>query len=295
MNQLTGIVTRDFAKDYPDNKYALLFGGNVVLRYWKDIEPEPGVFNPAEFDKVREAAKHGPVGLRILGGSNSPDWLFGGYVDYFDYIEGTSGNVYDMPMWWTAQYQHRWEYMLRVVEREIGHLVDVIYQTGGATVFGEPFIKSPWENKDIYNDLGFDWAVDRDALNRFYTIAETVWPRQRVAVSVFPWQYIDTDGRPRSSLNGTKDVIDYWQPDLIGANDLRETPGQDRLDTWIWMEQTGIPLFWQTAQPNKIGDWHKALKWTADFGGEYVELNREFETYDFAELGAWAYQIGGDR
>ncbi|KKL57375.1 hypothetical protein LCGC14_2236010, partial [marine sediment metagenome] len=256
---------------------------------WNKIEPEPGVFQQAEFDKVREAAKVGPVGLRLLGGSNSPPWL-ARTVTYFTYTEGTSGGTFYMPVWWEAEYQHRWEYMLRVVEREVGHLVDVFYQTGGATVYGEPFIRSPWQNKDAYNNLGFDWAVDRSALEALYDIAVRVWPRQRIAVSVFPWQYMK-NGQPRSSLGPTSSFILDLMPDLIGANDLRETPGQPRLNTWIWMEQTGIPLFWQTARPPKIGDWRKALEWTIDFGGEYVELNRDFETYDYAELGAWGWEL----
>ncbi len=287
---MRGLVTRDYQKDYPDSKHAMLLSGNVVRFLWKNIEPEPGVFNYGFIETVEGAAGHGSVKLRILGGSNSPAWLVD-RCEPFPYVEGTSGRTHRMPRWWSDEYLHRWEYMMRVVEQGIGNLVEVVAQTGGGTVYGEPFIRSVWQNKDMYNRIGFDLTVDRTALDTFNDIVRKVWKGQQIAQSMFQWQHM-ADGQPRQSLDLSLEATARWQPDLVGAHDLRETPGAPRKEMWDRMAALGLPLYFQTARPSKIGDWRKALDFAVGYDTEYVELNRDLESYDFAELGGYGWQLG---
>ncbi len=284
-----GLWTRDYKKDYPDNRYSLLIKGNVVLLKWADIEPSPGAFDEDVLEQVLIAAEHGATGLRILGGASAPEWL-NEQIRYFTYVEGVSKGKYPMPVWWDDKYLHRWEYMQYVVHSYVGNVVDVVYQTGGATVYGEPMIRSPWDNQDTYNELGFNKGIDSEVLTQFYNIAKKVWTGSTVAVSVFPYQGM-VNGKPNTSLNDTKDMVQEWQPNLAGFNDLREDPGAYRLNSWNWLFNTGIPMFFQTANPTEIGDWRVALDYAVEYGAEYVELNRNYNLYDYKTLGDYAHKI----
>ncbi len=286
---MNGLVTRNYVKDYPDNKHAVLLSGNVVNLTWLAIEPEPGIFDYSFIETVGSAADVGWVKLRILGGSNAPSWLID-RCEPFPYVEGQSGRTHRMPRWWTDEYVHRWEYMMRVVAHAAGSRVDVVAQTGGGTVYGEPFIRSPWQNRGVYNEIGFDLDVDTTALDRFNVVIREVWDSHRIAQSVFPWQYVD-NGTPGQSLAYALDATKRWQPDVAGSHDLRETPGVVRRQTWDEIAALGIPTYFQTAHPGKIGDWEKALDWAVGYGAEYVELNRGFTSYDFAQLGGYAWKL----
>ena len=285
----SGLWTRNYAKDYPSDRYAQLLNGNVCLLTWAKIEPQPGVFDIPYLMQVAEAAQHGQVGLRILGGANAPTWMKH-KVPSFTYVEGVSRDEYTIPQWWNGEYMHRWEYMLYVVHSFIGKFVDVIYQTGGATVYGEPMIRAPWQNTQVYNEMGFNKEVDTLALSAFYNSMSAAWYDTDVAVSCFPYQGM-VDERPHVSLQQSIDFVEVWQPNLAGFNDLREDPGKERLAAWEAVWKLDIAMFFQTANPKKIGDWEIALAHASEYGAKYVELNRDFTDYDYEKLGDHAYSL----
>jgi len=59
------------------------------------------------------------------------------------------------------------------------------------------------------------------------------------------------------------------------------------------MEATGIPLYFQTASPTRIGDWEKALQTGLSYGARNIELPYNFETYDYGTLGDFAAEYLG--
>jgi len=287
---IRGLMTRNFTKDYEYNKFGMLISANVVRLEWKDLDKNPG----AAYASVKKAAQYGPVRLRVNGGTEAPVRIINDN-DPFDYHEGSLGDTYLCPQWWNDNYIDEWAFMMLGLHDNVGEHVTEVAQSGGGTRWSEPFIRSVWSNKDTFNDIGFDFAVDERALNMFYALMREIWAEKTLVVSVFSWQYMEDD-RPKSSIDRSIEAIERWQPDLIGAHDLRENPGASRLEHWDKMKATGIPLYFQTAQPDStvkeyIGDWTKALDYGLEYGALNIELPRTFNRWDYDTLGeyAWSY------
>ena len=287
---IKGLMTRNFDKDYRANEFGLLINANVVRLEWKRLEPEQGVFSGAQLALVEEASRLGPVRLRINGGTEAPDWVVKDN-NPFPYHEGQAGITHDCPQWWNDSYIEAWEAMMLRVYNEVGMFVTDVAQSGGGTRYSEPFIRSVWHNKEVFNQIGFDFGVDEKALNRFQALMTRIWRHKQLSMSVLAWQYME-GGKPKASMDRSIAAVMRWNPDSIGAHDLREVPGAARLARWDSMYATGIPMYFQTASPQRIGDWEKALSTGLLYNAQNIELPWNFTTYDYQTLAkyAWAYK-----
>ena len=293
MTFITGLMTRNFVKDYEPAPpaYQEVITGNVVRIEWKDLQPIEGAFSLEVLDAVYRAAQVGPVRLRINGGTEAPNWVKRANQS-FPYVEDQKKLVYDCPRVWNNHYIGAWGVMMSYVYNEVGEFVTEICQSGGGFRYSESFIRGVWaklddgslRNQDTFNEIGFNFDVDREALSRFNTIMSSIWFDKPLIQSIFPWQYME-DGRPKSSIDRTFDAIESWQPDVIGPHDIRYPLDPGRQVTYQRMVQTGIRAYGQTSAPNNIGEQYAAIEMGIDtYGMQSIELPYTFKSWDLAEL-----------
>lgn len=293
MTFITGLMTRNFEKDYgkasPEHKEVI--SGNVVRIEWRDLQPTESGFSLEVLDAVYRAAEVGPVRLRINGGTEAPDWVKRANQS-FHYIEGQKKIVYDCPRVWNDHYIGAWDAMMSYVYNEVGEFVTEICQSGGGFRYSENFIRGVWvkldddslRNQDTFNEIGFNFDVDREALDRFNTIMRSIWFDKPLVQPIFPWQFME-DGRPKSSLDRTFEAIERWQPDVIGPHDIRYPLDPGRQVTYQRMVQTGIRPYGQTSAPNNIGEQYKAVAMGIEtYGMQSIELPWDFINWDIVEL-----------
>ena len=179
--------------------------------------------------------------------------------------------------------------MLRLFN-DVGEYVNDVAMTAGGARYGEPFIRSVWQNKNVFNNIGFDYTVDSEALDRLYAVMRHIWRDKALSLSVFSWQYME-NGKPKSSLSRAINRVAEWKPDIIGAHDLREVPGAARKARWDAMAETGVPMYFQTAAPARIGDWTAALEIGKQYGASSIELPHSFDAWDYERLGDFAWDF----
>ncbi len=278
---MRGLITRD-VKDYNglDKRSVLL--GNTVLAKWKDIEPEEGRISEDFVEMVRS---YGQVNLRILGGYNAPTWLD---VNKFTYIEGVSGVQYSMPYWWDEEYMTAWDVLNLRLANLLGPFVDTIHLTGGGTLYAEPFIRSIWANKDTM-PIGGD--RDLEALFRMHVQQQAAWKYNNSALSLHPHQYLNNLGRPRSSLDAAMSHALEVAPTYVGAHNLRENPTSAMLDQWDALAQLPFSVYFQTANPKQIGDWRLAMARGLTYHPQFVELNKDLDTYDVEDMVTYTHAM----
>jgi hypothetical protein len=67
--------------------------------------------------------------------------------------------------------------------------------------------------------------------------------------------------------------------------------GSDYQELYAGIEALGPPLAFQTATPERIGDWVATLEWAVAAGAASVELNRSYDDYDSSALGEFAGRL----
>lgn len=285
---IQGLMTRGFERDWKDDKYSLLLRGNVVNLSWSELQPKSnGPLAPAAVDRINRAAEVRPVRLRVLGGTNSPEWVKT-LAKAFPYHEDQGDDDYTCPQWWLDSYIDAWEELQLRLYNVAHDAVSEVCQTGGGTRYGEIFIRGPWTNKDEYRRLGMDFETDSHALDRFYGIAKNVWHDTPIVVALYKWQFME-DGRPKASMDRAFEAVERWNPDIIGTHNFRADYDSDK-GVYDEMKATGKRLYYQTAEPARFKDWEGGLKVGLKYGARSVELPHHFRTFDYEKLAELAYQ-----
>jgi len=289
-----GLMSRDYDLSWPSNQYENALVGSVYHFEWREFEPNRGDYQESIFQGIRDAAadaaalgKGGGVRLNMLGGTQSPQWVKD-ISDPFPYVEAQAGFSYTCPRWWYDTYQQAWNETFRAIRAEVGEHIAEVRMSGGGTRYGEPFIRSIWANQDALRAVGYTYDIDFEALSNFVTIISCAFPNALMYLSCFPWQSFNSAGNPVASMEATLNAIDAWSIDIVGSHDLREVPGTDRLNTWQALHDTGLPMYFQTAAPARIGDWTKALDYGIQFNARNIELVNAFQDYDYDTLMSYA-------
>jgi hypothetical protein len=80
-----------------------LVAGVTIRGRWQDVEPSEGVYDWSYFDQ--QIARVGNAGKQILlritsGGQNTPQWVFDAGVQTFSFVNGGSGEMVTIPVFW---------------------------------------------------------------------------------------------------------------------------------------------------------------------------------------------------
>jgi hypothetical protein len=264
----------------------------VVNAYWNQIQPNgPNDFDTSSIDAqlAKASATSARVRLRVFAGRFSPDWVKNQvgsipWTETFDVQVGT----YRLPLFWTPEFSARYNNFMNklAAKYDNDNRVAEVTISKCMTTYAEPMIRQQADATNVKNALsaGYTYTADTQCLKQNIDNVSANWSRTRFSIALNPFQGFN---RPASDtpLTVTLDTMQYCRKVLgwrcvIGNNSLRSTSlGQDYEDLYAAMKAAGPPMYFQTATPQRIGDYQATLDKAVALGAWSVELNAGYATY----------------
>jgi hypothetical protein len=159
-------------------------------------------------------------------------------------------------------------------------------------VDAEPFLRANRRDVRSMRTLvaaGFTADAD-EACHREEVDAHDVWQRTRSGLTLNPYDRIQPDGSVVLDEAFTEQMMGYCRT-VLGArcvleNDSISSPllATPYPAMYAAIAALGPPIGYQTASPDRIGDWRQTLLWAASQGANHVELNTGYPTYGRTQL-----------
>lgn len=313
---LRGVTDRSTVP--PDSP--IVSGGTIEVQ-WATVEPTAGgPLDVAAIHTLLDAADAAgtPVRLRVVGARVTPSWVLQkvGSVQWRDTHLGKV-ITYTIPRWWLSSYQDLFEaFQSRLAVELAWHpSVSEVTVSECSTVYGEPFMRqSGIPNATTIKSTNYTYLDDLRCLYRSIDATAAIWPAQRVALPVNPFQGFTPPSGDRKLLD-TFAVMDYCRGLLgercvLGNHSLRGTTdatmtcpdgsvvpasgqqgGYDEL--YCRLRAAGAPTYYQTARSSTIGSWTATLDRALVYGAGNVELNVDYPTYDPVLLAQYDLALEG--
>lgn len=270
----------------------------VVNVYWDKVQPNNGSeFNTASIEE-QLAKSHYPdsrVRMRVFAGRFAPDWVKRevGNIPWVE-AEDTKVGSYQLPLFWTDAYSVRYNaFMNKLAARYDDDLrVAEVTLSKCMTTYAEPMIRQISNRTNVDNALraGYTYQADVDCLRNNIDNVAAHWSKTRFDIALNPFQGFN---RPAGQTPNTVtlEILSYCRQKLgircvLGNNSLRSTValGENYDEIYAAMKAAGGPIYFQTATPQKIGDYKATLQKAVDLGAWSVELNASYSTYDKSYL-----------
>jgi hypothetical protein len=296
----------------PPASDAGLIGGIVATVPWAQLQPTKGGpvpdQNPVDqaiavaraFDAAHPATPI-YVKIRVLAGTNAPDWAktLGGFspVSITNIQSGQAGTL---GPFWTPGYAAAYaDLQAKLAARyDSNPLVRDVTVAQCMTVFAEPFQRDDTNFAALYA-AGYTVAADQECL-RGQVDAHRVWKHTHQSLSFNPykpWQ-LGATGALTQALAGedfTLSVMAYCRAQLgaactlennsirsafIGMQSPTSSQGTAQLRQYAALYQEivrlGPAITFQTAGPNAVGDLHATVGWAVSLGANSVEIPRGY-------------------
>jgi hypothetical protein len=298
---MAGLVDRNAM---PPAAYQRVLSGFVVNVTWAELQPTAGgpITTGNVIDEAIAALRSLPKGvnlrliLRVTAGTDAPDWakrLGGDPIAISHKCKRNTCQTETIGRFWTDAFGQAYQgFQKKLAARYDGvPKVAQVEIDRCTTFYAEPFLRDPDVATNVQSLLaaGYTAAAD-DCCQRQEIDAHQVWATTRSGLALNPYDRIDADGTYTTDEAYTEQVMAYCRSTLgsrcVLENHSLRSPLQDGPYTSLFsaMLAAGPPLGFQTASPERIGDWQAALQWAVDAGANYVELNKEYPTYDLSAL-----------
>ena len=270
----------------------------VVDVAWSQLQPEAGgpiaANNP--IDQAVSAAQQAGMSLklRVRAGVDAPEWakqLGGTSINAQDEFNGGSGTI---GRFWLPAFGQAYEDLQRKLAARYDSVPQILeVSISRCTTFtAEPMIRQGKSVKTIQALFAAGYSVAADQQCQSEQIdAHAVWASTRSGLTLNPYQSLSPDGSYQSDAAFSAAMMRHCR-DVLGArcvlenHSIRWPPKSEPSYVQLYrdMKAAGPPFSFQTATPDRIGDWQQTLKWAAQFGDNSVELNVGYPKYDLNEL-----------
>jgi hypothetical protein len=283
----------------------------VVVAPWSELQPTQGgpLASDNAIDQAIAAAESLDAGagqgtvdlkIRLMAGVDAPDWakqLGGGAVDLVNPQSGTNATV---GRFWTSAfgeaYDDLWSKLAAAYDG-----VPAVHEITVArcmTFTDEPFLRNTGDpsNAQALLAAGYSLAADEQCEEQEIALG-TTWRHTRVGVAFNPYQAIEADGSTTTDEPFTGTMMQYCRSQLgpqcvLENNSIRTPPLAGAYSAmYLSMEELGVPMTFQTASDDKIGDLQTTLSWAAGLGADAVELPQQYVDQPAASLRAAASQL----
>lgn len=303
---LQGLMDRDGS---PKPRFWPVVHSFVVQVPWAQLQPtENGPIaadNPIDnaINTVRAGATQGGpalIKLRVMAGVFSPEWakhLGGDPIAVRDSFNGGQGTV---PHFWTPQFDAAYRQLQEALAKRYDNVAEIAETTIDEcmTFTAEPMIRQINDGKTAKALLDAGFTVDADQrCQRAQVDAAKIWTHTRSGLSLNPYQRIEPSGEGVPESAFAIQLLQYCRQTLgprcvLENHSIRWPPKTGPYaDLYTAMVKAGAPISYQTATPDRIGDWQKTLQWAVENKGNSVELNHAYGKYDMAVLADFAKQL----
>ena len=320
--KITGLLDR---KGLPNANYVTYNGKPLVRNFvitvnWKDIEKDEGTFTFGPIDDyLDDAATLGSqVRLRIIAGAGSPDWAIDRAGRIPNWYDPTEKANYAIPAFWKPSYQQAYKTFLTRLSAQYDSnpIISEVTMAMCGTVYAEPLVRqsSIAANKTAAIAAGYTYSLDYSCLTNEIDLfdarsgipaAGKLFKNTRVTFAVNPYQAFNPP-MGRTAAQDTLNLMSYCRSRLgprcvLGNNSIRSPAKSDGGYSAVYNKQKslGKPLYYQTAQPDLIGNWQATLQWAVDQGASSVELNSAYydpaNPYDKAILATYAEKLRNNK
>jgi hypothetical protein len=294
---ITGVLDR---KGAPEAVMVPALDGFVVKVDWASLQPTafgPIASGNAIDDAVKAIRALGPgadyhVKLRIEAGLYAPAWakkLGGGPVTFYK-----GRKISTFGRFWAPEFGRAYqdlESKLAAKYDDTPEIAEVVIARC-TIVDAEPFLRANRRDVRSMRTLvaaGFTADAD-EACHREEVDAHDVWQRTRSGLTLNPYDRIQPDGSVVLDEAFTEQMMGYCRT-VLGArcvleNDSISSPllAKPYPAMYAAIAALGPPIGYQTASPDRIGDWRQTLLWAASQGANHVELNTGYPTYGRTQL-----------
>jgi hypothetical protein len=199
--------------------------------YWHQLEATRDVVTLGPIENALDTAEsRGLTGvrLRIMPGAFAPDWAKALGTGPIPYVEPQSDIPATVPCVWCAEYRAEVQELFNAIAARYDSdpRVLAVFATGGATYYGEPFIRGFSEptNRQAFLAAGYTQALDK-AVQKWQLDIMQVFQQTPVGLAYNPWQFIRDDGGFGSSVPYAAEVMDHHLALHLGpAPALRRVP-----------------------------------------------------------------------
>ena len=296
---ITGFVDRT---GIPPVDFAGVVDAGVVNVAWADLEFEPGrLVVPNAIDDAIEivGARRGLDGdgprvalkLRVTAGIDAPEWAkrIGGDPIALPLPDGPGATI---GRFWLPEHMAAYaDLHRRLADRyDALEVVREVTIAGCMTRYAEPLVRGATNaaTLDALVDGGLTLEADRTCQEQ-QLLAHRPWRLTRSSLALNPHQAVGGSGDGGTwhvDLDFTLSLMRRCR-EVLGArcvlanNSIRWPPVRGAYaEMYAEMAKAGPPIVFQTATPDRIGDWQRTIAWAADQGATAVELNRAYPTYD---------------
>jgi predicted TIM-barrel fold metal-dependent hydrolase len=239
----------------------------------------------------------------VRAGTFAPEWakqLDGPPVagkDTFNAKQGT------LPRFWTPAFKQAYDHLQQLLVARYDATAEVAETqiTRCMTFTAEPLIRQARTNETLRALVaaGFTSALDEQC-QREQIEEHLVWQRTRSGLSFNPYQRVGADGKVTIDPAFAVSLMDQCRKVLgkrcvLENHSIRWPAKSSEYDpVYAGMDRLGAPISYQTATPDRIGDWRKTLQWAVDHHGNSVELNRGYPQYDLKNLETFAHALASN-
>jgi len=281
----------------------------TVAVNWSDLEATEGTFTFSAIDSALASAgaKGLTVRLRVLAGTNAPDWakrIGGTPIPFYDHQAGQATTIGRI---WRSDYQAAWQdLMTHLAARYDGNrIVREVNIAGTGFISAEPMLTmgndaipgSSLTNNDRLIAAGATETARRTALMNDIYFMERTWKQTHLTLFCHP--YVTLDPSPKKTLSITEDIVSAaYNADpghiVFGHTGASSATFQgDAHDQALGMYEFFIanhyPFMAQTqaygggAKNEGVGDLSYVITWLAAHGAYSIELPSGWQ-YDSGAL-----------
>lgn len=305
---MQGLIDRDGLAAGPPRSAVRNFVVNVG---WAEMQPEPDgpitIGNPIDqaiVDARQAAMADGGVQVRVkvrlLSGVQAPEWV--------KHLDGPPVALWEMGGGRFRTIGRFWSEGFGLAYRDLQERLAARYDTVPevaevtasrcTTIYAEPFLRQAGDPGSVQALLDAGYSAEADArCLREQIEAHGPWRLTRTSVSFNPYQEILADGTSSVDDELTEHIMGYCRQVLgprcvLENNSIRWPPlGNAYTAMYADMARFGPPLTFQTAAPDRIGDWRRTLGWAVEQGANAVELNMAYSSYPLAELAQFRAEL----
>jgi hypothetical protein len=264
--------------------------------YWNQLEATRDVITLGPIENALDTAEsRGLTGvrLRIMPGAFAPDWAKALGTGPIPYVEPQSDIPATVPCVWCAEYRAEVQELFNAIAARYDSDARVlaVFATGGATYYGEPFIRGFSEpaNRQAFLAAGYTQALDK-AVQKWQLDIMQVFQQTPVGLAYNPWQFIRDDGGFGSSVPYAAEVMDhhlalFGERTILQNNSIRSSYISDPpalYDEFLARLSAPGTTQYQAAGASHIGDADLTMNWAIDYlkasGVELVNGYTDFHT-----------------
>ena len=292
---IQGVIDRRFV---PPESKAQVVDGFVIKVDWAELQPtrEPGTDHGGPLvtktvdDALVEARRRGlTVKLRVHAGIGAPEWLKsldGAPMPWHDPRNGAQ--VGTIGRFWSPTFGEAYRDLQSQLAARYDReplLRDVVISRC-TTYFAEPFLRQYEDerNLDHLADAGYTVAADQQCHREQIDVHADLWRTTRSSLDVQSFQRLNDETFDRRDnqrdLAFAEEMMRYCRERLAercvlgnnGLSESRASEGHAYHDLYQAIARMGPPIYFQTATPEKIGDWRLTLRRGVELGANAIEL-----------------------